>query len=342
MILGIGIRRNWRRLKNNLMPGGFILLYHRVADADSDPWSLSVSPQHFAEHLEVLRKYTRPLQLEQLNQDIEAKKPLNRRVAITFDDGYADNFHNAKPLLERYDIPATVFVTSGYVGNEYEFWWDELERVFLQPQTLPESLELCIEGTNYYWELGEASDYSQNDYQRHRDWQIEQPPPSVRHFLYFYLWQLLRPMLDGDRRTVLDALLAWAGAESKSRPTHRPMTVAEVSALEQGELIHVGCHTITHPFLSALPVNLQQLEIEQSKARLEEILGHQVNTFSYPFGAYTAKTVDVVREVGFSCACSTIPESVRRHSDRFQLPRVEVHDWDGDEFARRLSRWFDV
>lgn len=342
MILRIGIRRNWRRLKNNLMPGGFILLYHRVADADSDPWSLSVSPQHFAEHLEVLKKYTHPLKLEQLNQDIEAKKSLNHRVAITFDDGYADNFHNAKPLLERYDIPATVFVTSGYVGNEYEFWWDELERLFLQPGTLPDSLELCINGINYYWKLGKSACYSEDAYEWHRNWQIGQQPPTPRHDLYFSLWQLLRPMLDGDRRTVLDALLAWAGAESKSRPTHRPMTVAEVSALEQGELVQVGCHTITHPFLSALPVNLQHSEIEQSKVRLEEILGHQVNTFAYPFGAYTTETVDVVRELGFTCACSTIPESVRRRSDRFQLPRVEVQDWDGEEFQRRLSRWFDV
>lgn len=338
---GMGrLRRMIRPIRNRFMAGGLILLYHRVADVDCDPWSLTVSPQHFLEHLEVLQKSAFPSRLEQLTQDFEQRKGLDRSVAITFDDGYADNFHNAKPLLERYDIPATVFVTSGYVGYEHEFWWDELERLFLQPGILPDSLELRIDGSNYYWELGKSACYSEDSYQWHRNWQIGQPPPTPRHDLYFSLWQLLRPMLDGDRRMVLDELLKWAGAAPGSRPTHRSMTAAEVSALEQGELIEVGAHTITHPFLSTLPINLQQLEIEQSKARLEEILGHQVNTFSYPFGAYTTQTLGVVREVGFSCACSTIPESVRRYSDRFQLPRVEVHDWDGDEFAKRLSRWF--
>lgn len=338
---GMGrLRRMVRPLKNKFMAGGLILLYHRVADVDCDPWSLTVSPQHFLEHLEVLKKYTRPLPLKQLIQDFEQRKSLNGSVAITFDDGYADNLHNAKPLLESYDIPATVFVTSGYVGNKHEFWWDELERLFLQPGILPDSLELCIDGSNYYWELGKSACYNEDSYHWHRDWQIGQPPPTPRHDLYFSLWQLLRPMLDGDRRRVLDELLLWAGKKPGSRPTHRPMTAAEVSAIEQGELIEVGCHTITHPFLSALPVNLQQLEIKASKARLEEILGHQVNTFSYPYGAYTTQTLGVVKEVGFSCACSTIPESVRRGQDRFQLPRVEVQDCSGEEFAVHLSRWF--
>ena len=226
--------------------------------------------------------------------------------------------------------------------SEHEFWWDELERLFLQPGLLPKSLELCIDGCNYYWELGEAASYSPSAYKRHQNWRIEEPPPTFRHFLYFSLWQLLRQMLECDRRQVLCKLNRWASVEPVTRPTHRSMTVAEVSALEQGKLIEVGCHTITHPFLSALPVNLQQSEIQQSKARLEEFLGHQVNSFAYPYGAYTAKTVAVVQAAGFSCACSTNPSSVKRHSDRFQLPRVEVQDWDGEEFARRLSRWFDV
>lgn len=343
-IRGMGkLRRVVRRLRNRFAPGSLILLYHRVARVDSDPWSLSVTPQHFAEHLEVLRKYARPLGLQQLNRDLEEGKRLHRRIAITFDDGYADNLHNARPLLERYNIPATVFVASGYVGYEHEFWWDELERLFLQPGRLPETLRLNINGSNYQWELGISAVYSEDAYQRHRRWSADgQSPPTSRHSLYYALWQLLCPMLASDRRQVLDRLLEWAGAAPGSRPTHRSLTEAQVLALEQGELIEVGCHTVTHPFLSTLPVNLQQQEIQQSKARLEEILGHQVRSFAYPSGNYSAVTIDVVRDAGFTCACSTIHASVRRNSDRFVLPRVEVQNWDGDEFAKRLSRWFDV
>lgn len=341
-IPGLGrLRRGAKRLKNKIFPGAPILLYHRVAEVESDPWSLSVTPQHFAEQLEVLRKLGHAVQLQQLTQDLEAGKNLRRKVAIAFDDGYADNFLNAKPLLERYDIPATVFVSSGYVGRTREFWWDELERVFLQPGILPQKLELNINGSTHQWDLGKVASYNEDSYQWHSDWQVKkQPPPTPRHALYYSLWQLLRPLQEGDRLQILDRLLAWAGIEPESRPTHRPLSFAQVSALEQG-LIEVGAHTVTHPLLSALPLKLQQEEIQQSKAHLEELLGHQVSSFAYPYGDYTAETIDVVRSSGFACACSTIPESVRRHSDRFLLPRVQVQNWGGEEFARWLSRWFN-
>lgn len=335
------LRRSARRLRNRFLPGGLILLYHRVAEVGLDPWSLCVTPRHFVEHLEVLQKHARPMQLQQLNQALQDGKRPHRSVVVTFDDGYADNLYNAKPLLEHYDIPATVFLTSGYIGQEREFWWDELERLLLQSGTLPEVLRLGVNGGTYRWELGESADYSEQDYQHHRYWSaLGEDNPSPRHSLYCSLYQLLRPMLEGERRKVLDELLAWAGAESGSRSTHRSLTLAEVSALEQGKLIEVGAHTVTHPFLSALPAAAQQEEIKLSKAFLEEIVGYPVRSFAYPYGDYTPQTVPVVREAGFTCACSTIADSVRRRTDCFQLPRVVVEDWDGEEFARRLEEWF--
>ena len=101
---------------------------------------------------------------------------------------------------------------------------------------------------------------------------------------------------------------------------------------------------MTHPALSALPAALQRDEILKSKARLEEFLGSPVDSFAYPYGKrgdYTAETVAIVQEAGFSCACSNFAGVVERLSNPFQLPRMHVQDWDGDEFARRLSRWFD-
>lgn len=340
-------RRHWRRvkrrLKNSFFPGALILVYHRVAEVDSDPWSLCVTPQHFAEQLEVLRSHTRCLQLQQLTQAITEKKSLHRAVAITFDDGYADNLYNAKPLLERYNIPATVFVTTGNVGQKREFWWDELERLLLQPGTLPEKLQLSINGNNYEWELGEEAHYTEEAYQRHRHWYVDQPEtPNPRHFLYRSLWQLLRPLPESDRRQLLDQLIVSAKAEPTSRSTHHSLSLTEVLTLAQGELIEVGAHTVTHPLLSALPVAVQQAEIQQSKAWLEVVLGRQISSFAYPYGEYTAATIAAVQEAGFACACSSMTESVQRHSNCFQLPRVQVQDWSGEEFSKRLSRWFDV
>ncbi|GAB1545566.1 hypothetical protein NUACC21_82420 [Scytonema sp. NUACC21] len=337
------LRRVAARLKNRFAPGGLILLYHRVADVPSDPFQLCVKPRHFAEHLEVLKKYSYPVSLQHLVQSVQNGKPFNRSVAITFDDGYADNLHNAKPLLEQYDIPATVFVATGNLDRERESWWDELERLLLQPSTLPNILQLSMYGTTYLWDLGEAAYYSKDAYQRHRTWTWCVPKefdPSPRQRLYRTLYQLLRPLAPDERQNLMDKILTWSGAESKSRPTHRFLSAEEVYALEQGSLIEVGAHTVNHPFLSTLSGSKQQYEIEHSKTRLEEIIERPVNSFAYPHGDYTGQTVELARKVGFVCACSTIPTKVQRNNDCFQLPRLVVQDWDGEEFARQLSRWF--
>ncbi len=318
-----------------------ILLYHRVTDVGSDPWSLCVSPHHFAEHLEVLRKHGSIMPLPQLSQDLADVNLPRQAIAVTFDDGYADNLHNAKPLLERYDIPATVFVTTGYLGNEREFWWDELERLFLQPGTLPETLHLNVNGSTYEWEMGEAAHYSEETYQRLRCWHIEQQEdPTPRHYLYRTLWQLLSPLRHGERRKVLDDLLAWGGDKPTGRPTHRALSPEETVNVAQGGLIEVGAHTVTHPSLPALPLALQENEIQESKKCLEEIIGHPVRSFAYPHGDYTADTLSIVRETGFSCACSADAGIIDQRTGHFQLPRVQVLDWDGEEFARQLSRGF--
>jgi peptidoglycan/xylan/chitin deacetylase (PgdA/CDA1 family) len=107
-----------------------------------------VSRQHFAEHLEILRTRYGPMRLQELTKRLQSGPLPRRKIVVTFDDGYADSLLNAKPLLERHEIPATVFVTSGNVGQEREFWWDELDRVFLHSGRLPKELRLVIDGTH--------------------------------------------------------------------------------------------------------------------------------------------------------------------------------------------------
>jgi peptidoglycan/xylan/chitin deacetylase (PgdA/CDA1 family) len=265
-------------------------------------------------------------------------------VILTFDDGYADNLYNAKPLLERYDMPATVFVTTGYLGNGREFWWDELEGILLHPRTLPETLHLTVKGSVHQWELGEAAQYSEDAYLRHRGWNVlEGEDPTPRHRLYRSLFNMVRPLPERSRWIILEELRMQAGVPSVSRVTHRTLSPDEVFRLVDGNLIEVGSHTVTHPILSTLPVDAQRTEIRESKVRLERILGHSVTNFSYPYGLrsdYTAKTISFVRAAGFTCACSNFADVIGRDSDRFQLPRVLVRDWGEKEFVRRLGEWF--
>jgi peptidoglycan/xylan/chitin deacetylase (PgdA/CDA1 family) len=327
------------------MPAGLILLYHRVAEVQSDPWLLSVTPRHFAEHLEVLRKVGKPMRLYHLAQNLREGKSQCRPLVVTFDDGYADNLYNAKPLLERYEIPATIFLTTGCIGQEREFWWDELDRLLLQPRMLPQALHLKIDGSTHDWDLGEAADYGEETARHHGTWTAwDKYDPSARHSLYRSLYHLLQPLPAGEQRKVLDDLLAWALAGSGGRPSYRSLTIHEISTLAQGDLLDIGAHTITHPLLSARPTAAQREEIQQSKAHLEEILGCPVTSFAYPYGgksSYTAETVSLVREAGFACACSVSDGVVRRGADLFRLARLHVQDWDGEEFTQVLSRWLD-
>jgi peptidoglycan/xylan/chitin deacetylase (PgdA/CDA1 family) len=333
------VKHTVRQLKNQLFPGAIILMYHRVAKADSDPWSLCVTPKNFAEHLEVLRGYSYPVPLQQLTKRLSDRQSVHRSIVVTFDDGYADNLYNAKPLLEKYDIPATVFVTTGGIGQKQEFWWDELDRLLLQPSTLPSVLQLDIHGSTYQWDLGKATHYSEADRQRDRYWRMETgEDPTERHTLYRSLYKLLQFLSVSDRQKLLDEIRVWANAELLGRSTHYSLSHEEMLALESGELIDIGAHTVTHPFLAKLSTTEQRDEIQQSKDDLEKILGHPVTSFSYPNGSYITETTSIVQELGFNFACCSVADRVQANSNSFLLPRVVVEDWDGETFARWLSR----
>jgi peptidoglycan/xylan/chitin deacetylase (PgdA/CDA1 family) len=338
------LRRVTRWRRNRSGQRVLILLYHRVAELCSDPGAISVTPQHFSEHLKVLLEYARPIRLQQLSEVLFHGNAEDRHVIIAFDDGYSDNLHHAKPILEYHDVPATVFVTPGHIGSNREFWWDTLDRLLLWPGALPETLCLNVDGSIHQWELGEAAHYSEEAFRRHQSWRTwKDAPPSPRHLIYRSLWELLQPLAEEKQREVLGELLMWAGAEPVAYPTYSTLSQEEVSALAQGKLIEVGAHTLTHPKLSALSVASQQDEIQRSKAQLEEILDRPVTSFAYPYGTrsdYTADTIRIVREAGFTCACSNFAGVVGQSTDRFQLPRVHVENWDGDEFTKLLSRWF--
>ncbi len=337
------IERPARKLGLPVQPHGIILAYHRVANCEADPQSLCVTPRHFAEHLDVIQKDFDVISLQDLVRRLSARESVSGTVAITFDDGYADNLYEAKPLLERYEVPATVFVTSSYVNSPSEFWWDELERLLLQLGTLPPTLDLEIDGREYFWSLGDDARYERTAFERNRTWHAsERSTPTRRHGLYRSLHMILQGLDFPQREEVLDKLRAWVDKDRNGRPSHLPLTEEETIALATGDLVEIGAHTATHPVLSMLPIAKQKGEIQKSKERLERVLERPIRSFAYPYGSlsdYKGETVRAVQEMGFACACSTFANVVRDGCDRFQLPRVVVRDWDGEEFGEQLHTW---
>ncbi len=327
----------WRRRHAT----GLILMYHRVGELPLDPWGLAVSAGHFAEHLEVLRKHRQPLPLARAVAALQNHRLPAGALVLTFDDGYADNLYRARPLLERYDVPATVFLTTKYIGSGREFWWDELENILLGPAILPAELRLTAAGRAAEWTLEEARRYPDDTRQSDRLWRVGgRGPPGRRYELYRAVHRTLRTLSEDERRSVLDDLAVWAGVTAGARASHRCLSPDEVLVLARDGLIEIGSHTVTHPVLPALPEAWQREEIRQSKVELEQLLARPVTSFAYPYGQYAAETSALVRAEGYSSACSGQAGLLSRQADLFLLPRVKVEDWDGEGLASVLSDWF--
>lgn len=333
-----------RRVRQWGLPRALILLYHRVSDLPTDPHSLAVTSRHFQEHLDVLCARTRPMRLSELIRGMADGTLPDRAAAVTFDDGYSDNLTVARPLLQRYDVPATVFVATGYLNGQREFWWDELERLLLWPGILPSTLRLSINERIFEWDLAGTGEYGGEAFDRNRAWSIlDRCDASPRHQIHRSLHQQLRPLPEREREAVLDQLRLQAQMAAAVRPTHRTLRPEELVHLADGELVEVGAHTETHPVLAAITPSAQEHEIRRSKRRLEDILGREVRSFAYPYGGrqdYTSATIAAVREAGFACACSTSRALVFPGTGLYQLPRVVVRDLSGEAFAQRLEECF--
>ena len=269
----------------------------------------------FEEHLVALKASFGVLPLAEVIRARAAGAIPRRSVAITFDDGYVDNLTEAKPLLERHEVPATVFVVSGYVGSGRRFWWDELERVCMAPAALPAGLELTVGGATRTWEVG---------------------PARERRPLFRGLRDALGPLEEGEREEALAQLRSWANVAPDGAGLET-LSIDQLQALGRGALVDIGAHTVTHPCLRGLPRQRQLEEIRGSIRQLEGFLGQAVTLFSYPFGAHDRTTVAGAREALLACACTTVAGGVRRSTDPYRVPRLYVGDWPADEVVARVA-----
>lgn len=304
-------------LQNLFEQPALILLYHRVTTLAVDPQLLAVTPANFRAQMRHLKDNYSLARLEDNWSRLD--KPA---VVITFDDGYADNALEALPILEELQIPATFFVATSLVGTDREFWWDEVERLLLAEGDFPTFFELSQGRTARRWPTGEA---------RERAWMYREVLP------------IMKESLPEVREDLLDRLRSWCGAKAAGRATHRVLSRDELRRLAGSPMVTLGAHTINHSALSMLPLSRQREEILGSKLWLEDFLAQQVKVFSYPFGSkgdYTAETVALCQQAGFSMAAANYPDQWRAGSDPYQLPRQIVRNWDLSTFKKNMSRFW--
>jgi peptidoglycan/xylan/chitin deacetylase (PgdA/CDA1 family) len=241
-------------------------------------------------------------------------------VVITFDDGYADNAGDARAILAANGLPATFFVSPGPMGERTEAWWDRLEQMLFGAEPAVTSIDITIAGRAFWGDLR---------------------TPAARARVHMALYWRLRPLRPAAIASVLDDLQYQLAVETHARDSHRWMNLDELHALAGTAGVEVGAHTITHPLLASLPIPEQRMEIEGSRTRLEGMLNKRVDLFSYPYGGngtFDSITAGLVRDAGFSIACTTAGGLARPEDDRFALPRNLVGDWDGRTFEQWLER----
>lgn len=290
-----------------------ILMYHRIARDRGDPYSLCVAPERFAEQLHVLSSRAEVVSLDEIRRP--GRLP---RVAVTFDDGYADNLLDALPVAERFGVPITVFVTSRMVGSPTGFWWDRLARALLGPRRMELSVRLPD---------GPISIVTGTD-------------PAARAALEQLRLRLL-PLPVEQIHTVATQICAEVAPEAETTGP-RVLSNEELRTLAEHPLVTIGAHTTDHPLLRAQPPASQLEAIATSKADLESALGVEIRHFAYPFGhraSFDRRSMDAVRRSGFATACSTLRGCVTRWSDPLCLPRRMVMDWEAEVFGGELRSW---
>lgn len=318
---------SWARrlLLQRTRPHALVLVYHRIAVSPADPWRLCVAPQNFAAHLAVLARRADVLPLADVAHSVLNREQRNTSrplVAITFDDGYADNLERGLPLLQQARLPATIFVASSWVGRPHPFWWDRLAWLVSVAAPGTRTLSLDLPAGAFTWSRRDGSPLHQRD----------------RAELREALWSALRPLDMDDRERALDCLQDWGGTGPAPAETGRPMTAAEVRQAAASGLLEIGAHSMTHPCLPELPDEIQAEEIAGSVAECSRLAGRPVTAFAYPHGRVDRSTAAQARAAGLRLACGGPDDVLWPASDPFALPRLSVHDLDGAAFERWL-RW---
>lgn len=302
-----------------------ILGLHRVLDEEwerrtNSQESILLREATFAKMLEFLSRRFSVVSLESLlvgrNAVPHSSKPCS---VLTFDDGWADNYRTAYPWLRKYEVPATIFLTTAWINNENGSWVEGLRGLWKSPSRQKEIRSV----------LRWAS--------REQD-QGEELEEIIEH---------LKHMPAEQRERMMSVLLKAEGNGNRNREIDRMMTWHEVEEMSR-DGIEFGSHTVTHPLLPFESDSAVTRELTESKGFLEMKLQKKVRAFAYPNGEYDDQVKKKVKEAGYDCAFTTRRGWHRFGGDLYAIRRIGVHEGnvtgpDGKfspaMFSLRLTGW---
>ena len=289
-----------------------VLTFHRVND-DGDPFFAAMGTGVFAARIEHIARHYTVLPIEELVERLrEGRAPANG-LALTFDDGYRDTLTHAAPILARHGVPATIYLTTGYVGTPETPWYDLLALGL--KTTRRDAVSLAAHET---LALGSTAE------------RLRALEATLRH---------MKGLPDCERRRLVDRLVHDLDPVAPEDRKRLMLSWDEVDAL-RGLGFAIGAHTVHHPILSRVQPEAAWGEIHGSKVTIEKMLGMPVRGFAYPNGGaddYTPETVALVERAGFGCAVTTRRGLNTSRTPRFELRRGGPWEQHLPTFAMKLA-----
>ena len=291
----------------------FILIYHRVLDQADFMRPGEVDKRTFTWHMQLLAKHFNVLSLEDALQRMQTDLLPPRAVCITFDDGYADNYKNALPILQQFNLTATFFIASGFLDGG-RMWNDTVIEAVRNLKT--PTLDLNEIG------LGQFQTSNENQKCQAANDIIQ----KIKHLSF-------------DERS---RYVEYIAKQSQNLPNDLMMTSEQIKKLHQSGM-EIGGHTVNHPILAKLDDETAKWEVVENKRFLEQLLNVELKLFAYPNGKptvdYSKQHTEIMRQIGFRAAVSTRWGVYTKSCETMELPRFTP--WDNSPvkfFIRIISK----
>ncbi len=282
-----------------------VLIFHRVHQQSDPLFPGEPDAEFFDKALGWMKSWFNVLPLDEAVSKLKTQSLPARAAAITFDDGYADNYHVALPILKKHGLTATFFVTTGFIDGG--IMWNDCIIELIRRTTLDE-LDLDHLGLGRY-------------------------PLKTLESRRVAIGELIPQLKYRDpqnRQAIVDKC---ASQGQVVLPGDLMMTSEEVRLLRRAGM-QIGAHTVTHPILASVELSDARREISDSRDFLENLLDERIGLFAYPNGKpgadYLPSHVSLVKQLGFDGAVSTVKGCASYHEDSLQIPRFTP--WNRTEF----------
>jgi len=307
---GAGVyQRRWRRCAAQ-SPRAVVLIYHRIAPSRGQTRERLFGIENgtpadvFEAHMRFARRHFSPIAAA----DLPPTRP-GFHFAVTFDDGYRDVLDLAAPILERYGIPATVFVNSDFLGTDRRFWWEQLGALLRASSAEALDVAEVAPEVRERWEL---------------PGRLSLGDPACRERAHRLLSMALMRTAPGEIDGVLSRLSHALRAPLQREGRDFPLLDWDQALALRGRGVELGAHGASHANLRLLAQGELEREIGRSVEEISAHIDAPVRTFAYPYGGpehRSAEAAAAISRSGCRAAFTTDIGTVGAASDRWNLPR---------------------